>query len=133
MWWTQCNVPVEIQEELSSRNAGLPADRKMEFRIGVNLGDVIMEGDRIYGDGVNTAARLQGLAEGGGICISGTVYDQIEGKLRLDYEFLGEKTVKNIKKPVRAYSVGTELAPSPEPGRPSCRTSHLLRYSPLPT
>ena len=110
----QCAL--EIQEELRSRNAGLPVDRKMEFRIGINLGDVIVKGDRIYGDGVNAAARLQGLAEGGGICISGTVYDQIEGKLRLDYEFLGEKTVKNVKKPVRAYSVGTNLTLSRKPG-----------------
>jgi adenylate cyclase len=99
----QCAV--EIQKELTTRNAGLPVDRKMEFRIGVNLGDVIIEGDQIYGDGVNIAARLQELAEGGGVCISGTVYDQIEDKLGLDYEFLGEKTVKNIKRPVRAYCV----------------------------
>jgi adenylate cyclase len=103
----QCAV--EIQEELRARNAGLPGNRKMEFRIGVNLGDVIMEGHQIYGDGVNAAARLQGLAEGGGICISGPVYDQIEDKLHLDYEFLGEKTVKNVKKPIRAYCVGKDL------------------------
>ena len=102
---------VEIQEQLGTKNAGLPDDRKMEFRIGINVGDVIMDGDQIYGDGVNTAARLQGLAEGNGVCISGTVYDQIEGKLKLDYEFLGEKRVKNIKKPVRAYCVGKDLGP----------------------
>jgi adenylate cyclase len=113
----QCAL--EIQEELGSRNGGLPVDRKMDFRIGVNLGDVIVEDDRIYGDGVNTAARLQELAEGGGVCISGTVYDQIEGKLQLKYEFLGEKMVKNIKKPVRAYSVGEGKGPtlSRKPGR----------------
>ena len=100
---------VKVQEELGAKNAGLPDDRTMEFRIGINVGDVIMDGDQIYGDGVNTAARLQGLAEGNGVCISGTVYDQIEGKLKLDYEFLGEKRVKNIKKPVRAYCVGKNL------------------------
>jgi len=96
---------VEIQEELKVRNAELPENRKMEFRIGVNLGDVIEEEERIYGDGVNIAARVEGLAEGGGISISGTVHDHIENKLALGYEFLGEHTVKNIKKPVRVYRV----------------------------
>ena len=75
------NCAVEIQRELAERNADLPNERKMQFRIGVNLGDVIQEGERIYGDGVNIAARMEGLAEGGGICISGTVYDAIEAKL----------------------------------------------------
>lgn len=103
----ECSV--QIQEGLRSRNAQLPANRKMELRIGVNLGDVIVEGEQIYGDGVNIAARLQGLAEGGGVCISGTVYDQIEDKLRLSYGFMGEKMVKNIRKPVRAYCVGRDL------------------------
>jgi len=99
------NCAVEVQRELAERNAGLPSERKMEFRIGVNLGDVIEEGERIYGDGVNIAARVEGLAEGGGICISGTVYDAIEAKLGLEYEYLGEQEVKNIDKPVRAYRV----------------------------
>jgi adenylate cyclase len=96
---------VEIQEELKSRNAELPEDRRMEFRIGVNLGDVIVEGDRIYGDGVNIAARLEALADPGGICISKTAFDHIEAKLPLGYEYLGEQTVKNIAKPVGAYRV----------------------------
>jgi adenylate cyclase len=96
---------VEIQEELKARNAELPENRKMEFRIGVNLGDVIVEGERIYGDGVNIAARVEGLAEGGGVCVSGTVYDQIKNKLALGYEYLGEQTVKNITEPVRVYRV----------------------------
>jgi len=96
---------VEIQEALRARNIGLPGNRRMEFRIGINLGDVIVEGDKLYGDGVNIAARVEGLAEGGGICISGTVYDQVENKLDLQYEHLGEQTVKNIKKPVRVYRV----------------------------
>jgi adenylate cyclase len=99
------NCAVEIQRELAERNADLPNERKMHFRIGVNLGDVIQEGERIYGDGVNIAARMEGLAEGGGICISGTVYDAIEAKLGLEYEYLGEQEVKNIDKPVRAYRV----------------------------
>jgi class 3 adenylate cyclase len=96
---------VAIQKELKAQNAKLPKTRKMEFRIGINLGDIIVEGERIYGDGVNIAARLEGLAEPGGICISRTAYDQIEDKLPLGYEYLGEKTVKNIPKPVRAYRV----------------------------
>jgi TolB-like protein/class 3 adenylate cyclase/cytochrome c-type biogenesis protein CcmH/NrfG len=96
---------VEIQEELRVRNAELPENRKMKFRIGINLGDVVEEGERIYGDGVNIAARIENLAEGGGICISGTVYDSIEGKLELEFEYLGEHEVKNIDKPIRVYRV----------------------------
>jgi class 3 adenylate cyclase len=96
---------VAIQRELKLRNAQLATDRRMEFRIGINLGDVIAEGDRIYGDGVNIASRLEGLAEPGGICISRTAYDQIEDKLPFGYEYLGQKEVKNIPKPVHAYKV----------------------------
>ena len=94
---------VEIQQVLRAKNAILPETRKMDFRIGINLGDVIEEEDSIYGDGVNIAARLEGLAEPGGICISGTAYDQIENKIPLHYDFLGEHEVKNIAKPVRVY------------------------------
>jgi adenylate cyclase len=94
---------VEIQQELEAKNAELPEDRRMEFRIGVNLGDVIHEEERIYGDGVNVAARVESLAEAGGVCVSGTVFDQIESKLPLGYEYLGEQSVKNIPKPVRIY------------------------------
>jgi len=96
---------VEIQEELKVRNADLPENRRMEFRIGVNLGDVIEDREQILGDGVNIAARLEGLSEAGGICISGTAFDQVENKLKLGYEYLGEQTVKNIEKPVRVYRV----------------------------
>ena len=99
------NCAVEVQRELSERNAELPSARQMEFRIGINLGDVVEEEGRIYGDGVNIAARVEGLAEGGGICISGTVYDQIKNKLGLEYDYLGEQTVKNIPEPVRIYRV----------------------------
>jgi adenylate cyclase len=109
---------VEIQDALRARNVELPENRKMEFRIGINLGDVIVEGERIYGDGVNIAARLEGLAEGGGICISGTVYDHIENKLAFDYESLGQHSVKNIRKPIRVYRVGVKAdAAVPEAGR----------------
>jgi adenylate cyclase len=104
---------VEIQRQLEARNAALPAARRMRFRIGINLGDVIADGDRLYGDGVNIAARLQSLAEGGGIFLSGTAYDQVEGKLPLGYEFRGEHTVKNIARPVRVYRVSLEPGPAP--------------------
>ena len=99
------NCGVEIQRELAERNAELPENRRMQFRIGINLGDVLQEGDRIYGDGVNIAARIESLAEAGGISISGTVYDVIENKIGLEYEYLGEHEVKNIDKPVRVYRV----------------------------
>ena len=95
----------EIQKELKTRNAELPENHRMEFRIGVNLGDVIEDGEQILGDGVNIAARLESLSEAGGICISGTAYDQVENKLSLGYEYLGEQSVKNIAKPVRVYRV----------------------------
>ena len=96
---------VEIQEELRDRNKELPESRRMEFRIGVNLGDVVEEGDDILGDGVNIAARVQSLANAGGICISGMVYDQIKNKLAFSYDYVGEQVVKNIKEPVRVYRV----------------------------
>jgi adenylate cyclase len=96
---------VEIQEDLKVKNAELPENRRMEFRIGINLGDVVEEGERIYGDGVNIAARIEGLAEGGGICISRTAFGQVKNKLNLGYEYLGEHAVKNIAEPVRVYRV----------------------------
>ena len=99
----QCAVAV--QNEFETRNAELAENRRMEFRIGINLGDVIDEEDRIYGDGVNIAARLESLADPGGICVSKTAFDQIETKLPLGYEYLGEQSVKNIPKPVGAYRV----------------------------
>lgn len=99
------NCAVEMQRELAERNAELSYERRMQFRIGVNVGDVVEEEDRIYGDGVNIAARVEGLAEAGGICISGRVYDQVENKLDLEYEFLGEQEVKNIATPLRIYRV----------------------------
>jgi TolB-like protein/class 3 adenylate cyclase len=97
------NCAVEIQRELAERNAEMPYNRKMEFRIGVNLGDVIEEEGRIYGDGVNIAARVEAMSEAGGICISGRAYDQVENKLGLEYEDLGEHQVKNITRPIRVY------------------------------
>jgi adenylate cyclase len=102
----QCAV--EVQQVLSAKNKALPENRRMNFRIGINSGDVIEEGELIYGDGVNVAARVESLAEGGGISISGTAYDQLGKKLPLGYEYLGEQSVKNIEKPVRVYRVLTE-------------------------
>lgn len=102
----QCAV--EIQSILKAKNEDLPENRRMIFRIGVNLGDIIQEGDRIYGDGVNIAARIESLADGGGICVSGTAYDHIKNKLALGYNFIGEHAVKNISDPVRVYKVPME-------------------------
>jgi adenylate cyclase len=102
----QCAV--EIQGELKARNSELPSHRRMQFRIGINLGDVIVQGEQIYGDGVNIAARLESLADGGGICISGTVHEHIKNKLLLEYEDLGEQTVKNIAEPVRVWRIKME-------------------------
>src|SRR5262249_50227591 len=94
---------VEIQRALTTKNAELPPERRMEFRIGINLGDVMVEGEQIYGDGVNIAARLESLDEPGGICLAGAVYKQIKNKLALKYEDLGEQRVKNIAEPVRVW------------------------------
>jgi adenylate cyclase len=105
---------VQIQRQLEERNAHLDPERRMPFRIGINLGDLIVEGDRIAGDGVNVAARIQALAEPGGIWISGTVFDQVEGKLELEFEDRGEQRVKNVPKPVRVFRV--ELAPPDSAG-----------------
>ena len=96
---------VEIQRAIAERNAELPDNRKMKFRIGVNLGDVIDEEDRIYGDGVNIAARIESLSDAGGVCISHSAYDQIKNKLKYGYEYLGEHDVKNIREPVKVYRV----------------------------
>jgi TolB-like protein/class 3 adenylate cyclase/Tfp pilus assembly protein PilF len=95
----------EIQKELKTRNANLPENRKMEFRIGVNLGDVVEDGEQILGDGVNIAARLESLSDAGGICISGTVFDHVRNKLDYGYKYLGEQTVKNIALQVRIYKI----------------------------
>ena len=106
---------VEVQHALKARNAELPLNRRMEFRIGINLGDVIVEGERIYGDGVNIAARLEGLAEAGGVCIAGSVHEQVKAKVAVEYEYLGEREVKNIAEPVRVYRIVMEI-PSPLAG-----------------
>src|SRR6266446_3690012 len=99
----QCAV--EIQTTLKAENTSLRPERRMEFRIGVNLGDVMVDGEQIYGDGVNVAARLESLADPGGICISRTVHENVRNKLALNYEDLGEQAVKNIAEPVRVFRV----------------------------
>ena len=104
---------VEAQKELRARNAGLLAERRLEFRIGINLGDVMVDGHDLYGEGVNVAARLQGLAEPGGIVIAGTVYDQVRGKLVVGYEFARSQQVKNIAEPVPAFRVRLDGGSAP--------------------
>ncbi|SCW76862.1 Adenylate cyclase, class 3 [Rhizobium mongolense subsp. loessense] len=109
---------VDVQNELAGMNATRPADARMLFRIGINLGDVIVEGDDLYGDGVNIAARLQASATAGGIVISNTVYDQVRNKVAVGFDFLGPLLVKNVTEPVPSYAVrigeGIKSAPQPE-------------------
>src|SRR5256714_12534952 len=96
---------VEVQQAMTERNAGTAADNRIELRIGINLGDVIVEGDDLYGDGVNIAARIEALAEPGGVFVSHTVYDHVRDRLPFLFEDLGERQVKNIALPVRVYRV----------------------------
>ncbi len=96
---------VDVQRDLATRTAGIPEKRRLRFRIGINLGEVIVDRNDIYGDGVNVAARLESLADPGGICISQTVHDQVHNKLDLEYQYLGEQKVKNIARPVRHFRV----------------------------
>ena len=103
---------IKIQIELAERNAEVPMEKRMQFRIGINLGDVVEEEGRIYGDGVNIAARVESMADAGGICISGTVYDHVENKLDCKYDYLGEKQVKNISRPIRVYNLLMKSEPS---------------------
>jgi adenylate cyclase len=101
---------VEIQRDMAERNVDVPPERRIEFRIGINVGDIIIDESDIFGDGVNVAARLEALAEPGGICISRMVRDQVRDKLAMTFEDLGEQQVKNIARPVRAYRVVTDAA-----------------------
>jgi len=94
---------VEVQREMAARNAGVRAERRIHFRIGINLGDIILDDNDIFGDGVNIAARLEALAEPGGICVSRVVRDQVRDKLAISFEDMGDQQVKNIARPVRAY------------------------------
>src|SRR5215831_17132671 len=96
---------MEIQNEMAERNGAIPEDRRLEFRIGINVGDIIVDEGDIYGDGVNIAARVESLASPGGICLSDNGYQQIKGKLAFDVRDLGEQNLKNIAQPVRVYGV----------------------------
>jgi TolB-like protein/class 3 adenylate cyclase/Tfp pilus assembly protein PilF len=96
---------VAVQAVMAERNEGVPQDRRMLFRVGINLGDILIEGDDILGDGVNVAARLEGVAEPGGICISSFAYDQVRGKVPVEFTDLGDQELKNIARPIRAFAV----------------------------
>ena len=124
----QCAVAV--QKEIKARNDELPENRRMQFRIGINLGDVIEEEGRIYGDGVNIAARLEGLADPGGICVSKTAFDHIESKLPYGYEFIGDQKVKNIAKPVGAYRVQMDPRVTVS-GKPVDKKPAVIRRTPI--
>ena len=104
---------VEIQRGMAERNVAAPAGQRMEFRVGINVGDIIIEGDDIFGDGVNVAARLEGLAEPGGICVSGRVQEDAQGKLDIAFEDIGEQKLKNITRPVRAFRVRFDVTAAP--------------------
>jgi TolB-like protein len=128
------NCASEIQRQTAAHNTGVAPNRRIELRIGINLGDVIVDGEDIYGEGVNIATRLESLAEPGGICLSGSVHDAIGNKLSLRCEFLGEQQVKNLVKPVRAYRVlGDQRDPSPPPQRTETRPTSAFRPASEPT
>ena len=127
---------VAVQRGMAERNAEVPEDRRIAFRIGINLGDVIIDGDDIYGDGVNVAARLQELADPGGVCVSANIHEQVEGKLDVAFDDRGEQTVKNIARPVRVYGVtdgeaGTPIGQPalPLPDKPSIAVLPFVNMS----
>jgi class 3 adenylate cyclase/pimeloyl-ACP methyl ester carboxylesterase len=119
---------VEIQHGMALRNVEVPKERRIDFRIGVHLGDVIVEGEDIYGEGVNIAARLEGLAEAGGICISGQAFDQVETKIDLGYRDLGEQQVKNIVRPVRVYAIELGGARAAQPASRAQAMEQDIRF-----
>src|SRR5262249_42152544 len=118
---------VEVQREMTRRNTGVPSDSRIEFRIGINMGDIVVEDGDIFGDGVNVAARLEALADAGGICVAARVQEDAAGKLDLVFDDIGEQRLKNIARPVRVYRVVTEARPAspqasagpPLPDKPS--------------
>jgi adenylate cyclase len=125
---------VAIQSKMAERNATIEPERRMQFRVGINIGDVVYDEARIYGDGINVAARLEGIAEAGGICISSKVYEEISGRIDLTYEDIGEQQLKNIARPVRAYHLRLDStvtsAPAPAlPDKPSIAVLPFLNMS----
>jgi adenylate cyclase len=127
------SAAIEVQRGMRERNADVPPEKRIEFRIGINVGDVIIEGRDLYGDGVNIAARLEGLAEPGGICISETVLNHVRGKIAFDIEDLGEQHLKNLPNPF-VFTASSSMPPAGErpraPRRPRshCPTNHRLPY-----
>ncbi|NIU53622.1 MAG: adenylate/guanylate cyclase domain-containing protein, partial [Gemmatimonadetes bacterium] len=129
---------VAIQRHMGERNADVPQAKRVEFRMGINLGEVIVEDGDVYGDGVNVAARLEGLADPGGICISGAVYGEVRNRLEAAFADLGEQTVKNIAEPVRVYRLVLDAgaaeraaaqAPAPEPSPPAKASVAVLPFA----
>jgi adenylate cyclase len=118
---------VEVQREMAERNADIPPDRRIELRMGINLGDIIKDGRDIYGDGVNVAARLEALAEPGGICVSRVVRDQVRDKLAFSFEDMGEQQVKNITRPIRVH----RILLGEKPDRPETPTGGPQQNPPL--
>src|SRR6266851_6701439 len=120
---------------MAERNATIEPERRLQFRVGINIGDVVYDEVRIYGDGINVAARLEGIAEAGGICISSKVYEEISGRIDLAYQDIGEQRLKNIARPVRAYhvrldSIASTAAPAPAlPENPSIAVLPFLNMS----
>jgi len=124
---------VAVQAVMTERNEGVPQDRRILFRIGINVGDILIEGDDIIGDGVNVAARLEGIAEPGGICISSSAYDQVRGKVAVEFTDLGEQSLKNIARPVRAYAVVRDgLGPHQVVATPTSQSAPRLSIVVLP-
>src|SRR6476661_902702 len=122
-----------IQGTMAERNAAIEPPRRMQFRVGINIGDVVFDDVRIYGDGINVAARLENIAEPGGICISGKVYEEINGRIELACEDIGEQQLKNIARPVRAYRVNPSRAtvasvPTPAPLLPEKPSIAVLPF-----
>jgi adenylate cyclase len=123
----------EIQRAMIDREADLPEDRRIRFRVGVNLGDIIVEDDDIFGDGVNVAARLEALSDPGGLCVSRMVRDQVRDKLRYPFEDMGEQSVKNIARPVRSYALRAEvIAALPALNRPVAAAGSSSEVLPIP-
>src|SRR5919206_3859624 len=114
---------VDIQRQMADRNAAIPQDRRIEFRIGINIGDIIIDDKDIYGDGVNIAARLEGLAAPGGTCVSRVVRDQVRDKLDFSFEDMGEQQVKNIARPIRTHRVLFNSDSDEPKGTPAGSTS----------
>src|SRR5258705_7348094 len=116
---------IEVQQGMVERNADVPQEKRIEFRVGVNLGDVMIEGRDLYGDGVNIAARLEGLAEPGGICISETVLNHTRGKITIDVEDLGEQALKNIVQPIHVYRITVDPRQRRATSQPQARALAL--------